>query len=727
MNQAAPTISPRASASIHLAAELPLVTIITPSYNRGDLLEETIQSVLNQDYPNIEYVIIDDGSTDNTELVLRKYEQRAQVIRKENTGENATVNLGFHLAKGKYVCVVNSDDPILKHCISSLVSEMEMSPQATIAYGDWAMIGPNHEFLKYERLRLYTTENMLANVNFGMGPGILIRQSAIVRHGARREAYRYAGDMEFMLRMSLHGGFVYVPQVLATHRLHPDSLSVKSKRDAIGAEMRDAFRRTMNSPAFPTALRARRPEFLTAIYRQGRVSYATTLFDRLRLGLAEQFWHYWRFDLDRLAFRVARKLSHTFADVIAATLRMVTRRGRASPLMPPAQFAFSTRFLPPLWSGQAVVIRRLLTGVNTELYRLIGHPVVPLKDVSGDYIGALNAHRYELPPVRQLGSPRQEMLVLRTVNLLWGIWQRTWHIVAAMKNDRPEILVACTGDQMDPPATWLAAKILGSKYCLYFFDEYGEQWWADRTIFPVIKLIESYLVPRSDLLIAPNHFMARKLMVSYGKHCDVVHNPMPTTALPPAVTAFPADGKTVKLVFTGAVYHLNYAVFQAITVAISTMIDINAELHIYTAQSHEQIANEGVEGVKVKLHRHLRPDEVVKAQCEADVLLVPFNDAPDCLELVRTSATAKLADYLATGRPLLAICPDDAFLAAYLNDNECGLSISSLHPAAIQAAIRKIAFDAELRAKLREKSRECVQRDFDPKIESRKLLNILGG
>lgn len=726
MTQSVQSTADNALVGADSQSDFPLVTIITPSYNRGDLLAETIESVLGQDYPNIEYIIIDDGSTDDTEAVLRRYEDRAKVIRKENTGENRTVNLGFTFASGKYVCVVNSDDPILKGCISRLVPEMELNPRATIAYGDWAIIGPHHEFLKYERLLPYTTENMLSSVNFGIGPGMLIRRSAITRYGARREEYRYAGDMEFVLRMSMHGGFIYVPEVLATHRVHPDSLSVKSNRYEIGREMRDAFRRTIYSPSFPTALRSSRPHFFTTIYRQGRVSFTNNFCQRARLWLVENYWKYWSFDFGRFAYRVIRKLSYIATDIAVVLLRMVTRRGRASPVVPPAKFAFSTRFLPPLWSGQAVVIRRLLTDVDPELYRLVGHPVVPLRDMAGDYIGALQAGRYELPPVRQLGSPPQEMLWLRTFNLFWGIWQRTWHIVAVFKNDCPETLIACTGDQMDPPATWLAAKILRCRFCMYFFDEYGEQWWADRTIFPVIKLIEGYLVPRSDLLIAPNEFMAKKLGVVYGTHCEVVPNPMPTSVLPPAVTEFPADGRIVKLVFTGAVYHLNYAVFQAILVAISAMSDINAELHIYTAQSHEQITAEGVSGPKVKLHQHLRPEEVVKAQCEADILLVPFNDDPDCLELVRTSATAKLADYLATGRPLLAVCPDDSFLAWYLNVNQCGVSISSLSRTAIMDAIRKIVSNVDFRATLREQSRHCAQRDFDPAVASQKLLNVLG-
>ena len=227
----------------------PLVSVIVPTYNRATFIEETLDSILSQTYTNIEILVIDDGSTDNTFEILKRYDGKIEVISRENLGESRTVNQGFDLATGKYVCVVNSDDPILKDCFSSLVPILENNPTALVAYGDWVRIGPKHEFIKYEKLKEYTIENMLREVNFGLGPGTLIRKSALEKYGSRVESYKDAGDSEIYLRFALHGELSHTPKVLATHRDHNDSASVSTNKSLIFTEMVDSFYRTMDSPA----------------------------------------------------------------------------------------------------------------------------------------------------------------------------------------------------------------------------------------------------------------------------------------------------------------------------------------------------------------------------------------------------------------------------------------------------------------------------------------------
>ena len=99
----------------------PLVSVITPVYNRADLLPETIDSVLSQDYPNIQYIVLDDGSTDNTLETIKQYTDRLIIEAHPNIGETATVNKGFGMAEGEFICVVNSDDPLIPGAITALV------------------------------------------------------------------------------------------------------------------------------------------------------------------------------------------------------------------------------------------------------------------------------------------------------------------------------------------------------------------------------------------------------------------------------------------------------------------------------------------------------------------------------------------------------------------------------------------------------------------------------
>lgn len=99
----------------------PLVSIITPSYNQGKFIEETIQSVLNQDYPNIEYIVIDGGSTDNTIDILKKYEGRLRWISEPDKGQSDAINKGFAMARGSMMAWLNSDDTYLPGTVNKVV------------------------------------------------------------------------------------------------------------------------------------------------------------------------------------------------------------------------------------------------------------------------------------------------------------------------------------------------------------------------------------------------------------------------------------------------------------------------------------------------------------------------------------------------------------------------------------------------------------------------------
>ena len=115
----------------------PLVSIVTPSYNQAPYLEETIRSVLDQDYPNVEYLVVDDGSTDESVEIIRRYEDRlAWWTRQENAGQVAALNRGFERARGQLLGYLNSDDTLLPGALSRLAAEFERSPELLLVYGD---------------------------------------------------------------------------------------------------------------------------------------------------------------------------------------------------------------------------------------------------------------------------------------------------------------------------------------------------------------------------------------------------------------------------------------------------------------------------------------------------------------------------------------------------------------------------------------------------------------
>src|ERR1043165_6750488 len=116
---------------------MPLASIITPSYNQAAYLEQTIQSVLTQDFLNIEYMVIDGGSTDGSVEIIKKYAERlAYWVSEKDKGQAEAINKGFVRAKGEILAWLNSDDYYLPNTISAVVKRFEENPDAVMIYGD---------------------------------------------------------------------------------------------------------------------------------------------------------------------------------------------------------------------------------------------------------------------------------------------------------------------------------------------------------------------------------------------------------------------------------------------------------------------------------------------------------------------------------------------------------------------------------------------------------------
>ncbi len=112
--------------------KIPLVSVIIPAYNRGWIVCEAVDSVLAQDYPNLEVIVVDDGSTDNTQDLLIKYKDRIRVVYQKNSGVSAARNIGIKNANGEYIALLDSDDLWCKKKISSQIDFFRNNPEALI-------------------------------------------------------------------------------------------------------------------------------------------------------------------------------------------------------------------------------------------------------------------------------------------------------------------------------------------------------------------------------------------------------------------------------------------------------------------------------------------------------------------------------------------------------------------------------------------------------------------
>jgi glycosyltransferase involved in cell wall biosynthesis len=209
----------------------PLVTIIVPAYNRaGGLLEQTLDSILSQDYPNIELLVLDDGSTDQTPEVLERYAtrhpERMRWERHENMGQARTLNKGFEMARGEYVGYISSDDQFLPGAISKLAQVLIDDPEAVLVYPSYEVIDEDGEVVnrivppEYSRVESVRLQDTI------VGPGAIYRAAEGAAAGPWRREYLYLADFEFWLRLSLRGPFVRLTEPLAAWRRHEGALTL---------------------------------------------------------------------------------------------------------------------------------------------------------------------------------------------------------------------------------------------------------------------------------------------------------------------------------------------------------------------------------------------------------------------------------------------------------------------------------------------------------------------
>lgn len=246
----------------------PAVTIITPTYNREMLLPETVDSMLNQRFSDFEYIVVDDGSTDGTVSMLAGYDDpRLRVLEQAHQGEVAATNHGWAEARGRYVAIVSSDDPVSPLWLGEMVRALESHREAVVAYPDWNILDGEGRVEQVVRTPDYDRRDMLSRFCAPAGPGALTRKSA--GDGLtplRRSRFRYCADFDMWLRLSLAGPFLRVPKVLASWRRHPDSISVAERTRRRADELVELARDFFGHPDLPTELAVLEHPAMTSAY-----------------------------------------------------------------------------------------------------------------------------------------------------------------------------------------------------------------------------------------------------------------------------------------------------------------------------------------------------------------------------------------------------------------------------------------------------------------------------
>lgn len=203
----------------------PKISIVTPSYNQAQFLERTILSVLNQNYPNFEYIIIDGGSTDGSVEIIKKYEKYLSYWASEiDRGQSHALSKGFNITSGDIYGWLNADDLFLPDAFIKVISTFKLFPNKKIVFGDYLNIDKNDNILELNYAFNFNLKHFIFEGFHNNAQATFWKSEVHKRFGLFDESLYYTMDYDMLLRFALNEGqktFKRITEVLACFRRHP--------------------------------------------------------------------------------------------------------------------------------------------------------------------------------------------------------------------------------------------------------------------------------------------------------------------------------------------------------------------------------------------------------------------------------------------------------------------------------------------------------------------------
>ncbi len=205
---------------------LPLISIVTPSYNQGRYIRATIESVLNQSYPNIEYHVIDGGSSDETLAILRDYahDPRFHWISEHDRGQSDAINKGWSRCRGAILAWLNSDDSYKPDIFHTIAAHFVADADLHLLYGHIHYMAEDGRLLNVDTYAA-PPQQMLTRLVLPAQPACFVRRAAVLQAGCLDTTLHYMMDAELLLKIMANGKYQHIPDVLVNFRIHPHAKS----------------------------------------------------------------------------------------------------------------------------------------------------------------------------------------------------------------------------------------------------------------------------------------------------------------------------------------------------------------------------------------------------------------------------------------------------------------------------------------------------------------------
>jgi glycosyltransferase involved in cell wall biosynthesis len=251
---------------------IPLVSIVTPSFNKGPYIEETLLSIRNQTYKNIEHIVIDGGSTDETLSILKKYSPVLVWVSEPDKGQSDAINKGWRIAKGDIIAYLNADDTYLPNAVEIAVNFFLKHPETAMIYGDGIFSDEKGKFLMNFTAGEFKLKNLVFCKDNILQPAVFLRKTVFETIGDVDADLHLAMDLDYWIRTGLRYKVNYIPQQLATAKIYLDAKSSAQMHKYV-MEYEHILEKIFSNPQLPPDIKLIEKDAFNFVYVKGGLDY----------------------------------------------------------------------------------------------------------------------------------------------------------------------------------------------------------------------------------------------------------------------------------------------------------------------------------------------------------------------------------------------------------------------------------------------------------------------